>query len=215
MTPAAEIVSLDVTTSISDITAKIIEVGFTRIPIYQENPDQVLGILHAKDLLRIISKFGDEPIDLARFLKPAEYVHEDTPIVELLRDFQKKKNHMAIVTDEFGTVRGLTTLEDILEEIVGEIDDEYDVEEVDLEVVDGNTIRVKGKIDIDAVEETFKVQFPDGPYESIGGLVTHILGRIGEVGETAEIAGLIFTIENATPRAIESLEIKRKNVEEK
>ncbi|PIE64144.1 MAG: hypothetical protein CSA26_09645 [Desulfobacterales bacterium] len=214
MTPAAEIISLDVATSVSDITAKIIEVGFTRIPIYQDNPDQVLGILHAKDLLRIISTFGSETIDLRQFLKPAEYVRENTPIVELLRDFQKKKNHMVLVTDEFGAVRGLATLEDILEEIVGEIDDEYDVEEVDLEVLDSDTIRVKGKIDIDAVEETFNVQFPDGPYESIGGLVTHSLGRIGEVGETAEIAGLVFTIENATPRAIESLQIKRKNVEE-
>jgi CBS domain containing-hemolysin-like protein len=213
MTPAAEIVSMEVGTSVEEITATIIEEGFTRIPIYQENPDRIIGILHAKDLLRISSRPEGQELVLTDYLKPADFIREKKPIVELLREFQKHKTHMAMVTDEFGTVRGLITLEDILEEIVGEIDDEYDIAEVDIEVIDENTIRVQAKIDIEDVEEQFNIELPEGPYESVGGLIIHSLGRIGRVGDILELGNLKFTIKSATRRSINIVEISRLETE--
>lgn len=209
MTPAAEIVSLDAGTTLDEITTTIIQEGFTRIPIYQDNPDRIIGILHAKDLLRIRNNSTDKEPVLTEYLKPADFVRENKPIVELLREFQKHKTHMAMVTDEFGTVRGLITLEDILEEIVGEIDDEYDREEVDVEVVGDEIIRVPGKIDIEEVEEYFSIELPEGPYESVGGLIIHTLGRIGRVGDVLEVGGLRFTIKSATRRSINIVEVCR------
>ena len=209
MTPAAEIVSLDINTSLADITKTVIEEGFTRIPIFVDNPDRIIGILHAKDLLKICSNPDRDDLDLRELLKPADFVREKKPIVDLLKEFQKRKTHMAMVTDEFGTVRGLVTLEDILEEIVGEIDDEYDIDEIDLEVVDQNTIRVQAKIDIEDVEEQFGLELPEGPYESVGGLILHTLGRIGKAGDTIELGVLRFTIKSATSRHIKIVEISR------
>ena len=209
MTPAAEIVSMDISTSVADIANCVITEGFTRIPIYKENPDRVAGILHASDLLRICMQPFQECLDLYDFLKPSDFVQEDTPIVDLLRDFQKNKSHMAIVTDEFGTVRGLVTLEDILEEIVGEIDDEYDVEEKELEVIDEHTIRVHAKIDIEEVEEQFAIELPEGPYESVGGFILHSLGRIATVGDTVSFDQLRFTVKSASRRHINSVEVKK------
>jgi len=106
-------------------------------------------------------------------------------------------------------VRWLITLEDILEEIVGELDDEYDIAEVDIEVIDENTIRVQAKIDIEDVEEQFKTELPEGPYESVGGLIIHSLGRIGRVGDILELGNLKFTIKTATRRSINIVEISR------
>ncbi len=214
MTPAVEVVSLDVTTSIEDIATTIIKEGFTRIPIYQENSDRIIGILHAKDLLRICTGPPTEDFDLTEYLKPADFVREDKPIVDLLKQFQKRKTHMAMVTDEFGTVRGLITLEDILEEIVGEIDDEYDIDEVDLEVVNENCIRVQAKIDIEEIEKKFQIELPEGPYESVGGLIIHSLGRIGRTGDTLQLGDLSFTIKSATRRNIKIVEINRINGEQ-
>lgn len=209
MTPAAEIKSLDVSTSIADIAKTVIEEGFTRIPIYQDNPDKILGILHAKDLLKICTHPMKEDVQLVEYLKSADSIREDKLIVDLLPEFQKRKTHMAMVTDEFGTVRGLITLEDILEEIVGEIDDEYDVQAVDLEVISEDIIRVQAKIDIEEVEEQFQVKLPEGPFESVGGLVIHNLGRIGEVGDSVEVGGLKFTVKSGSSRLINVVEIAR------
>jgi len=213
MTPAAEVVSLDIATSFDEITRTVIEEGFTRIPMYQDNPDRIVGILHAKDLLKICARPDRDGIELIQYLKPADFVREKKPIVELLREFQKRKTHMAMVTDEFGTVRGLITLEDILEEIVGEIDDEYDTDEIDLEILDEDTIRVRAKIDIEEVGDQFKIELPEGPYESVGGLIMHSLGRIGKMGDSIEVGGLSFTVKSATSRHIKSVEVKRLNRE--
>ncbi len=209
MTPAAEMVSLEVSTSIADMAATVIEEGFTRIPIYQDNTDRIIGILHAKDLLRICTNPRKDDFNITEYLKPAEFVGEKKHIVDLLREFQKRKTHMALVTDEFGAVRGLITLEDVLEEIVGEIDDEYDIEEFELEVVDEDTIRVQAKIDIEEVEEQFQTELPEGPYESVGGLVIHSLGRIGRTGDFVVLGDLKFTIKSASRRNVKIVEVSR------
>ncbi|MBM9606608.1 hemolysin family protein [Desulfopila inferna] len=209
MTPAAEMVSLEVSTSIADMAATVIEEGFTRIPIYQDNTDRIIGILHAKDLLRICTNPRKDDFNITEYLKPAEFVGEKKHIVDLLKEFQKRKTHMALVTDEFGAVRGLITLEDVLEEIVGEIDDEYDIEEFELEVIDDDTIRVQAKIDIEEVEEQFQTELPEGPYESVGGLVIHSLGRIGRTGDFVVLGDLKFTIKSASRRNVKIVEVSR------
>ncbi len=209
MTPAAEVISLDVTTPMSEIIDSVVENGFTRIPIHQDNPDRVIGVLHAKDLLQLCANAGDSQGRIQDVLRPVFFVPENKPIVDLLREFQMRKNHMAMVTDEFGTVRGLVTLEDILEEIVGEIDDEYDDEQDSIEKIDADTIQVHARLDIEKIEEYFGVELPEGPFESIGGLVIHLLGRLGETGDTVTAEGLLFEVQSASARHIKMVKVQR------
>ena len=207
MTPAAEVVDFDESASLADLVDLVIENGFTRIPVYRGNADRVIGIIHAKDLLRICARPQSGPVTLESFLRPVYFVPENKPIVELLREFQKRKAHMAMVTDEFGAVRGLITMEDIVEEIVGEIDDEYDVDQDKLEVIGESAILVHARVDLEKVEEHFDLELPEGPYVSIGGLVIHILGRLGQVGDTVEVNGLSFEIKSASKRRIKMIQI--------
>jgi CBS domain containing-hemolysin-like protein len=215
MTPAAEIISFDVSVSVGNLVAAVIEEGFTRMPIYRGNPDGIIGILHVKDLLKICAQPAGGVFALEDHLKPAYFISENKPVVELLKGFKKRKTHMALVTDEFGTVRGLITLEDVIEEIVGEIDDEYDTEQDTLEEVNEDTIVVHARVDVEAVEERFHVALPEGPYESIGGLVIHTLGRLAAAGDTIEIGNLRFVVKGASKRHIKMVEITRLQGEEK
>lgn len=209
MTPAAEVVSFDEAAPISELIEVVIESGFTRIPVFRENPDRVIGAIHAKDLLKLCARPDIEEINLSTYLRFVYFIAETKPIVDLLREFQKRKLHMAMVTDEFGTVRGLITLEDILEEIVGEIDDEYDEGEHAPEIVDDDTILVHGWLDIEKIEEHFQFELPDGPYESVGGLVIHLLGRLAKTGDVVEIAGFSFEVLSASARQIKKLQVQR------
>jgi CBS domain containing-hemolysin-like protein len=209
MTPSAEMVCADLKTSVPELIRLINEEGYTRIPIYQGTPDQIVGILHAKDLLRICALGPNAPVDLKEFLNPATFIPESKPITELLREFQSKKIHLAIVVDEFGGVRGLVTFEDVIEEIVGEIDDEHDDEENELRVVDERTVIVDAKIDIEEVEAHFRLSLPEGPYESVGGFITHRLGKVPQSGVVVQESGLSFKVLGADPRRIKSLRIVR------
>lgn len=209
MTPAAEVVSFDVASPMTEIIEVVIESGFTRIPVYKENPDNVIGAIHAKDLLRLCSGRDSEVADLSEYLRPVYFIAEDKPIVDLLREFQRRKVHMAMVTDEFGTMRGLITLEDILEEIVGEIDDEYDDEEQGLDVIDETTVDVHGWMDIEKIEDHFDIEMPDGPYESVGGLVIHLLGRLAQAGDTVETSGVQLSVIGASTRRITKIRVTR------
>uniref|UniRef100_UPI00405765EB hemolysin family protein n=1 Tax=Candidatus Electronema sp. TaxID=2698783 RepID=UPI00405765EB len=210
MTPAAEIISADLSSSVEEISRLICEEGYTRIPIYSGSPDNIVGIVHAKDLLRILSRSGGAAATLEEQLNPPELIPESKPITELLRDFQSGKNHMALVTDEFGSVRGLITLEDVLEEIVGEIDDEYDQGERELMLkVDSQTVVVDARIDIEAVERHFDCLLPDGLYESVGGLLIHLLNRVPKQGENVTTPPLTFKVLTATPRRVRTVRIRK------
>ena len=209
MTPAAEVISIEANLPISEIINVVIDNGFTRIPVYSENPDRVVGLLHAKDLLKQCAGQPEQVYNIDDLLRPVYFVDEKKPIVDLLREFQLSKSHMAMVTDEFGSVRGLITLEDILEEIVGEIDDEYDEDQDVIERVDANTIVVHARLDIEKVEECFDVELPDGPFESVGGMLIHHLGRLGRTGDTILIEGLEFKVKSASKRHIKMVAIQR------
>lgn len=209
MTPAAEMICADQATSVGELRHLITEEGHTRIPIFKDNQDNIIGILHAKDLLRFCDVAADEVFDLHEFLNPPAFIPESKLITDLLRDFQSQKNHMAIVNDEFGGVRGLVTLEDVIEEIVGEIDDEHDQEGSELRVVEDRTILVDAKIDFEEVEEYFHCNLPSGPYESVGGLIIHKLGRVPKSGTTLTVAQLTFKVLAVDRRRIKTVRISK------
>jgi len=215
MTPAAEIISVEASVGLDALMAVVIEEGFTRMPVYRDNPDRIIGILHVKDLLRLCSRAEGNTLGFEDCLKPALFISENKPVVELLKDFKKRKTHMALVTDEFGTVRGLITIEDVIEEIVGEIDDEYDTDETTIEEVNDDTVLVHARVDVEEVEERFGIALPDGPYESIGGLVIHSLGRLAVAGDTVVIGDLRFVVKSASKRHIKMVEVARLHSEGK
>lgn len=208
MTPHTEMVSAPKTISIKEIVEIVTEHGFSRIPIYDESSDHIIGILHAKDLLP--HSFCDpSQFEVESITKPAFFIGEDYKIVELLKDFQNQKNHMAIVKDEFGSVRGLVTLEDVLEEIVGEISDEYDKPENHWKEIDENTLIADAKVDIEEIENFFDIELPEGPYESAGGLILHHLGHLPVAGEVVQSDALTFHVISATNRRIKIVKVCR------
>jgi CBS domain containing-hemolysin-like protein len=209
MTPRPEMVCADVQTEIPDVLKLIIKEGFTRIPVYSESPDNIIGILNAKDLLVCVDAPQNCP-DIRELIKPPYLVPETMRIVYLLKAFQAKKNHMAIVTDEFGGIRGLITLEDVLEEIVGEIDDEYDKDEPQWRELQDGSLVIYAKEDIEEVESFFDIELPDGPYESVGGFIIHQLKHLPKAGETVEMDPLVFKVITATKRHIKTVKIHRK-----
>lgn len=208
MTPVTDMVCAPDTATIPDLVALIVKEGFTRVPIYSGNPDRIIGILHAKDLLSHTTDPAHTTLPSASIKQPL-FIQENHRIGLLLRDFKAKQIHMAIVTDEFGGVRGLVTLEDVLEEIVGEINDEHDTDPIRWRVIDSNTVHTDAKVNIEEVEKFFAVTLPDGPYESIGGLVIHQLGRIPKANEAIISCGLDIQVISATKRRISSLKISR------
>lgn len=210
MTPSAEMVTADSTSSVEELIRLVTEEGYTRIPIYKGSPDTIVGILHAKDLLRFCTETGQTAPDLLERLFPPVFISESTPIIDLLRNFQEKKNHMAIVTDEFGGVRGLITLEDVIEEIVGEIGDEHDQEDSELRVLSEKVILVDAKIDVEEVEHYFSCRLPKGPYESVGGLILYRLGRVPGRGTVVPLGGLIFTVLTADQRRVKMVKVEQK-----
>lgn len=209
MTPRTEMVCAADTASIADLVALITEKGYTRIPIYSETPDSIIGVVHAKDLLQGCVSRSVQP-DIKGIVKPAFFALETKKVVDLLRDFQNEKIHMAIITDEFGGVRGLVTLEDVLEEIVGEISDEYDQSQRRWMPVDSNTLLLDAKVDLEEVEEYFDVELPEGPYESVGGLIIHQFERVPSAGAVADINSLTFQVVSADKRRINTVKIQKK-----
>ena len=209
MTPAVEIEAAEESTSLADLVEFFIDKGFTRVPVYRESFDRIVGILHVKNLLKSFSPAAKD-IPLAELLNPPYFIDEKKLIVDLLVQFQKRKIHMALVNDEFGSIRGLVTLEDVLEEIVGEIDDEYDVDEQDtIEEVGQETVLVQARADIEEVEDRFGIEMPEGPYESVGGLVVHLLGRLAVPGDQVDVGGLRFLVQTASRRHIKVVRITR------
>jgi CBS domain containing-hemolysin-like protein len=210
MTPAAEMVCAEIGSSTDELIRLVCEEGYTRIPIFSGSQDNIVGILHVKNLLCIVSREQEESAPLTDYLNPPLFAAESKPITELLRDFQSGKNHMALITDEFGSVRGLITLEDVLEEIVGEIDDEHDQGERELLLhVDSQTVVVDARIDIEAVERHFDCLLPDGPYESVGGLLIHLLGRMPKHGEAVAAPPLTLKVLTSTPRRVRTVRIRK------
>jgi len=212
MVPRIDIVYLEEDVTVEEAIKKVLKCGFSRIPVIKKSIDNITGIIYAKDLLACYFKQDkDESKGIRELIRPAYYVPESKKAIDLLTEMQLEKIHIAIVLDEYGGTLGLVTIEDILEEIVGDILDEYD-EEMDLiDYLDEQTLIVDSKISIDEINETFKISLPEDEFESVGGLIFNLLGRIPKKGDNIEYNGLLFKILEVHNRRIKKVEISKIN----
>jgi putative hemolysin len=209
MTPRTDMVAIEADETMEAGMERAIEGGFSRIPVYEGTTDNILGLVILKDLVRRAREGqGSQPVRVA--VRPAVIVPEQKRVAELLREMQTQRFHMAIVVDEHGGTAGLVTLEDLLEEIVGEITDEYDVAEPGVEHLPDDVLRVPGKMPIGEISEELGVELPDTEWDTVAGLVSHLLGHVPEQGEKVLFQGLEFCTERVQGRRIISLMIKRK-----
>ena len=193
MVPAGRMDQLDIASDYDDLLHLVIDTGHSRFPVYDGGRENVIGILMAKDLLKL-QRSPD--LNLRTLLRPAVFVPESKGLNELLRDFRSNRNHLAIVIDEFGNTAGLITIEDVLEEIVGEIEDEFDDKDGESGIytlADGSQ-RVAGDVDIVAVNEAFGTLLPNDEFDSIGGLVADEFGRVPRRGEAVIVGDLMFSV---------------------
>jgi len=203
MIPRIDIKALAVTAAPDEIIDMIVSEGHSRIPVYEESIDNVLGILYAKDLLPFLAR-GEQP-EVRAILREPLFVPESISVDDLLHTFQRGKVHIAIVLDEYGGTAGLVTIEDLIEEIVGEIQDEYDAEEPMVETLSEDEARVDGRASIDDLTEHFGVDLDDADreqYDTVGGLVYHSIGGVPNVGDTVEVDGLTLTVESTDGRRV-------------
>jgi putative hemolysin len=206
MVPRPEVVALSVDLSAEDALQAVLDSPYTRYPVYRESLDQIVGILHVRDLVEAMHTRGAE-VDLQEILRPAMMVPETKDLAALLTEFRRTNQHMAIVIDEYGNMEGIVTLEDLLEEIVGEIEDEFDLPDETVEQVDEDTIRIDGTFTIDNFNEQFRVGLPDEDYHTVGGFVFGALGRPAEPGDEVEHEGVAFHVDAVEGQRIHRLTV--------
>ena len=204
MIPRPDMIAVEAGTKLKDVLTLMLKHGFSRMPVYETSMDNIVGLVYAKDVMRRLHN-GKRPRKeptVEEIARPAMFVPESKKIAELLREMQRKKTHMAIVVDEYGDIAGLVTMEDLLEEIVGEIADEYDRGESLVEPVDENTLRVDGKLPIDELEELVGADLPDEEWDTVGGLLAGVLGRLPKRGDEVTVGGVTFRVEKVKGRRI-------------
>ncbi len=189
MVPRPKIFALDVDTPPTEVGSLIVESGFSRFPVYEDTIDNVIGVVYVKDALRLLEK--RQPVVIRKILHPVHLVPETKKVGELLKELQKRRTHMAVVVDEHGSVSGLVTLEDLIEEIVGEIQDEYDWEERAIERMRDGSMVVDGTASAAELRETYEIPLPEsGEFETIAGFMLERLGSVPKGGEVVSIEGL-------------------------
>ncbi len=207
MVPRTKIAAIAVDAPQDEVLETVYSEGYSRIPVYEESIDNIVGVLYVKDLLQIIRR--NEPIELPKIMRPPYFVPETKKINRLLRQFQRKHMHMAIVSDEFGGVSGIVTIEDIMEELVGEIQDEYDNEVPVVEKVSEVEYRVNTSTAISDANEYLPFPLPEGEdYETVGGLLNVIYGSIPEVGDVAVLDPYEFRVLQRSRRAVELVQLR-------
>ena len=213
MTPRTEMYAVDINDNIKEILDEIDEFKYSRIPVYEEDIDDIKGILYVKDMIKPL-KDGKE-IDIKELIRRPYFVPESKDIDELFKEMQKNKVQMAIVIDEYGGTAGLITMEDILEELVGNIFDEYDDEEVEVKKIDDNTYVLSGALTSYDLKKIFGIEMPEGDYETLSGYLIDKLGRIPEKNEHPVIEGekLTFKVEEVEDKRIKYVKIC-KNLDE-
>jgi magnesium and cobalt transporter len=214
MVPRSQMVCIDIEQEFDEILALIVESGHSRFPVIGEDRDEVLGVLLAKDLLRYFGTDAAMGLTIKKLLRPAAVIPESKRLNALLKEFRASHNHMAIVVDEYGGVAGLLTIEDVLEEIVGEIDDEHDQEEADFIRPDGDRngtpcFAVRALTRVEDFNDFFECELEDEEYDTIGGLVMHALGRLPKRGERVKFGGFEFAVTKADKRRIDALQVQR------
>src|SRR5471030_3051079 len=208
MVPRAQMDAINIADSPAEFIPYVLEKAHSRYPVFEGNRDNIIGVLLAKDLLRY---YAEEEFDVRGMLRPAVFIPESKRLNVLLHDFRVNRNHLAVVVDEYGGVAGLITIEDVLEQIVGDIEDEYDFDEESGNIIaspDGR-FRVLALTEIEQFNEAFGTHYPDDEVDTIGGLVTHRFGRVPHRGEKVRIDEFVFEILRGDARQIHVLRVRR------
>ncbi len=208
MVPRPEVVALSVELPPQEALAAVIDSPYTRYPVYRGSLDDVIGILHVRDLFGALYDRGIENVVIEGIVRPAYVVPETKDLASLLGEFRRQNQHLALVVDEYGAVQGIVTLEDLLEEIVGEIEDEYDLPDESVERIDDRRIRIHGTFTIDDFNEQFDMDLPQEDYHTVAGFVFGELGRAPRPRDEVEYNGLRFEVIEVDGQRIESLEVE-------
>jgi putative hemolysin len=214
MVPRIDVVAIEVNTSVSDALDVVMQAGHSRIPVYEETMDNIVGLLYAKDLLQYL-RDDTSNLKLRNMLRNVYYIPETKKVDELLQELQQRQVHIAIVVDEYGGIAGLVTIEDILEEIVGEIQDEYDSEEAFMEVINEDEIVFNGRMDLDDVNHIMDLELPTDRSDTLGGLVYTNLGRVPIVGDKVSVENVEIVVLSVERRQIKKVKVVRLPVEER
>ncbi|HEY7969327.1 MAG TPA: hemolysin family protein [Candidatus Limnocylindrales bacterium] len=213
MIPRIAIVGLAASATLEEVIDRVVDEGHSRIPVYEESIDEVVGILYAKDLLPFLKAGSDPRPNLRSLLRTPVFVPESMTIDDLLHEFQRRKVHIAIVLDEYGGTAGLVTIEDLLEEIVGEIQDEYDTEEPMVVRLSDDEARVDGRADVDDLAELFDIDLDledEDEYDTVGGLIYHRIGGVPSPGDEVDVDGLHLTVETTDGRRVGKVLVVRR-----
>lgn len=217
MTHRTDMVCVDVEEGLSEAVKLSIENGFSRIPVYEEDPDNIIGIIYVKDFLKYVGTSLPKTKSIKDIMREAYYVPETKRCGELFSEMTEKRVQMAVVVDEYGGTAGIVTLEDVLESIVGNIQDEYDQESDEFSIIDDKTFTVDGITDIEEVEEHIGKTFPEGDYDTIGGYIISVLGFLPQDGEMNEVTfeNIKFTVLNVEDRRIGKVKVEILPTEDK
>ena len=207
-----DLTAIEMETPISEAVDLAISDGYSRMPVYEETIDNIKGLIFAKDLLSLIGDTNLESRKVADFIRPVNFIPESNSCSDVFMEFQQKKIQAAIVVDEYGGTAGIVTLEDVLESIVGNIQDEYDDEEEEITQINDTTFTIEGTTDLDEVNELVGIELPDGDYDTLGGFVISLLGYLpGEITDepiVAEYENLRFTVLSIDERRIDEIKVE-------
>ncbi len=209
MVPRPDVVALENTDSVGEAIDTVLAKGFSRVPVFEESIDNIIGLVFDKDLLSALAE-GRTTVPLEEIVRPTHYFPETKPVSELLREMQVGKFHLAVLLDEYGGTAGIVTLEDLIEELVGDIVDEYDQEVPEFQAVEGGGYLVDGSLSIDELGDLLEVELPEGDWDTVGGLVLGLLGHLPEQGEAAETDGFLFIANEIVGRRVTRVMVEAK-----
>jgi putative hemolysin len=206
--PRPQVVAIKADLPPEEALAALLESPYTRYPVYRESLDEIIGVLHVRDLFAALHDRGIAQVEIEQLLRPVYIVPETKDLGALLAEFRKQNQHMAVVVDEYGAMEGIVTLEDLLEEIVGEIEDEFDLPDESVERIDDTHIRIDGTFPIDDFNEQFGTQIEVEDYHTMAGMVFGEIGRAPEVGDEVTIDGIILRVIEIEGSRIQRLEVE-------
>jgi CBS domain containing-hemolysin-like protein len=207
MIPRIDMVCIEKNASLAELIKMGVEKGHSRIPVFEESIDNIIGLIYIKDLLELLIK-EREDVSIEEFVKPIYFIPEGKPINQLLSEMKERKEHMAVVVDEYGGTSGLITIEDLLEEIVGDIQDEFDLEKSYIEVIDDNKLLLDGRVDIEELNKYLKEPLAESDkYETLSGLILYYLNRLPVQGEKLEVEDVTFVIESIIDNRIRKIKL--------
>jgi magnesium and cobalt exporter, CNNM family len=208
MVPRPEVVGLSIEMPPEDALAAILDSPYTRYPVFRDSLDEIVGVLHVRDLFSALHDRGIAEVEVSELLRPVHIVPETKDLAALLAEFRRTNQHMAVVVDEYGATQGIVTLEDLLEEIVGEIEDEFDLPDESVERVDDHTVRIDGTFPLDDFNEQFATALEHEDFHTVAGYVFHLLGRAAEPGDEVRSDGLRFLVLETDGSRIQRLEVE-------